>query len=240
MRVAPILSSSHSRATTFKASINKSKKRGLGILGGSFDPIHLGHTQSAQAVAKELALSEVLLIPAYISPLKTTPDLVPHASAKQRAEMVEMACQSNELFSCDTQELSRAGHSYTVDTLKALKESHPNHILYFIIGMDSLITFTQWQDYQQILTLCHLVVNTRPEHDLSQLDNHTKKLLSQHQINDKEVLSTLDSGKIFFADPVYYDISSTQIRQRIAQQQSCEKLLTPIITDYIKKNNLYR
>jgi len=215
-------------------------KQGLGILGGSFDPIHLGHTQSAQAVADELGLIKVLLIPAHISPLKIAPDLVPHASSKQRASMVDMACQQSSLFSCDTRELKRAGYSYTVDTLKELKRQYPNQPLHFIIGMDSLITFTQWYKYQEILSLCHLVVNTRPTHDIENINTETKLLLNKHQTTDKTQLSNTASGKIFFAKPTFYDISSTQIRQRIKQLKSCHQQLHPIISDFIDKNKLYR
>lgn len=218
----------------------KSINEGLGILGGSFDPIHLGHTKSAHAVAKQLGLTKVLLIPAHISPLKITPDLVPHATGKQRAAMVTMACKKNTLFTCDTRELQRAGRSFTLDTLKELKAEYPSKILHFIIGMDSLITFTQWHQYRAILSLCHLVVNSRPNYDLTQLNDETKALLKQHQTTDKTQLSTTTSGKIFFAQPISYDISSTQIRKTIAQQQSCQQLLQIEISDYIDKNKLYR
>ncbi|MBU2871082.1 nicotinate-nucleotide adenylyltransferase [Colwellia sp. E2M01] len=248
MRATPILSGFYNRATSFKPAsknnspshINTTKKSGLGILGGSFDPIHLGHTQSAQAVANELALSHILLIPAYISPLKVTPDLVPHASAEQRASMVELACQQSDLFSCDTQELTRAGRSYTVDTLNALKQQYPEHILHFIIGMDSLLTFSQWHQYQEILALCHLIVNTRPNYNVDKINTETKALLTARQTTNKADLLNFEAGKIFFAEPVLFNVSSTQIRQRIAQRQSTEQQLHPKVLDYINKNNLYR
>ncbi|MEI6894820.1 MAG: nicotinate-nucleotide adenylyltransferase [Colwellia sp.] len=213
---------------------------GLGILGGSFDPIHLGHTKSAQAVADELGLTKVLLIPAYISPLKVTTDLRPQATAEQRGAMVEIICQQNPLFSCDTRELQRAGHSYTVDTLKALKRQNPNRPLLFIIGMDSLNTFTQWHQYQAILSLCHLVVNTRPNHPIEQTNSETNALLAKHRTTDRTQLLTLAAGKIFFSKPIFYDISSTQIRQHIAQHKSCPQQLDIKISDYIDKNKLYR
>jgi len=215
-------------------------KKGLGILGGSFDPIHLGHTQSAKAVAKELGLAKILLIPAHISPLKITPELMPHANSEQRAAMVDIACHQDALFSCDTRELKREGHSYTVETLKELKIQYPNRPLHFIIGMDSLITFTQWHQYQEILSLCHLVVNTRPNHTLDNINIETIALLDNHQTTDITQLSKVEAGNIFFAKPNFYDISSTQIRQKIAQDQACNNQLIPEILDYIDKNKLYR
>jgi len=228
---------------------NKNKKissqdyglsRVIGILGGTFDPIHLGHTQSAQAVADELGLLKVLLIPAHIPPHKVSPDLVPHASAQQRAAMVEIACQSSTVFLCDQRELQRSGHSYTVDTLKELKLQYPNQPLYFIIGMDSLMTFSRWHQYQEILSLCHLVVNTRPNHPFDQLNDETKELLSHHQTTDVTQLVQYEAGRVFFAKQSFFDISSTQIRQQLMQKQSCNHQLLPSISEFINKNNLYR
>ncbi len=213
---------------------------GIGILGGTFDPIHLGHTQSAQIVATQLKLEKVLLIPAHISPHKTSADLTPHASAEQRAKMVEIACQEFPLFSCDTREIKRPGHSYTLDTLKELKRELPQKTLYFIMGMDSLLSFTRWHQYMEILSLCHLVVNTRPHYSLKQLNADTQQLLDKYQTNDVKQLKQLKHGKIFFAQECIYDISSTKIRQLLNQKENCLQQLHPAISDFIHKNNLYR
>ena len=214
--------------------------QGIGILGGTFDPIHLGHTQSAQAVATELGLQKILLIPAHIPPHKITAKLTPHASAEQRAAMVEIACKNSALFTCDQRELIRSGHSYTVDTLKELKLQYPNQPLYFIIGMDSLMSFTRWHQYQEILSLCHLIVNTRPNYPVEQLNDETNALLKNYQTTDSTQLTQLEAGTIFFAHECFFDISSTQIRQELLQKQSCNHLLLPAISEFINKNNLYR
>lgn len=218
----------------------KAVNNGLGIFGGSFDPIHLGHTQSAQSVADELGLSKVHIIPAYISPLKSTASMLPQANTQQRCDMVKIACQQNTLFYSDPRELKRAGPSYTVDTLKELKAQYPQQTLHFIIGMDSLISFTRWHKYQEILKLCHLVVNTRPHHEITQLDTKTQALLNKHLATDKSQLLNVSFGKIYLAKPISYDISSTEIRERITQQQSYQSLLHPKIVEYIDKNQLYR
>jgi len=214
--------------------------KGIAILGGTFDPIHLGHTLSAQAVADELGLQKVLLIPAHIPPHKISPDLVPHASSQQRAAMVEIACQSSTIFLCDQRELQRSGHSYTVDTLKELKLQYPNQPLYFIIGMDSLMTFSRWHQYQEILSLCNLVVNTRPNYSFNQLNDETKELLTNHKTTDVTQLIQYEAGRIFFAKQCFFDISSTQIRQQLMKKQRCDQQLLPSISEYINKNNLYR
>ena len=214
--------------------------KGIGILGGTFDPIHLAHTRSAQAVANELNLQKVLLIPAHIPPHKISPDLVPHASAEQRAAMVEIVCEDSTLFTCDQRELKRSGHSYTVDTLNELKQQYPNQPLYFIIGMDSLMSFTHWHRYQEILSLCHLVVNTRPNYPVERLNDETKALLNNHQTTDMTELMQHESGKIYFVHKCFFDISSTHIRQELVQKQSCNHQLLPSISEFINKNNLYR
>lgn len=216
----------------------------LGILGGTFDPIHLGHTLPAKAVAKLLSLDEVLFIPANISPHKATPNV----SAKQRATMVKLACDVEPLLRCDERELKRDGYSYTLDTLKELSQTYPNSHLYFIIGLDSLLTFTTWHKYQEILTLCHLVVNNRPNYQLGTINQTTKRLLGQHQVNDIESLNKSKSGGILLLENslpnqsknLNINISASEIRQRLADKQDCQHLLAPKVFAFINKNKLYR
>ena len=222
----------------------------IGILGGTFDPIHLGHTEPVKVVADYLALDKVLFIPAAIPPHKTSPNV----SAKERAAMVNLACNEQANFHCDLRELERTGHSYTVDTLKELKQSYPEQALFFIIGLDSLLTFTQWRNYREILSLCHLVVNTRPEYLVTQANEQTKALINAHQVNDLSMLSKKATGGIIFVpdanntiatdnlDPKKQNllISSTTIRQRLAAKQCCKHLLNAQVLAFINKNQLYR
>jgi len=220
----------------------------IGILGGTFNPIHLGHTLPAKVVANYLSLDQVLLIPASIPPHKSSPNV----SAKQRATMVNLACESEPLFTCDQRELLRDGYSFTVDTLKELVLAHPNSCLYFIMGLDSLLTFTHWYKYQEILSLCNLVVNTRPHYELSDMNQTTRSLLDKHQVHDVNTLKQLNSGGILLLPPLLQtaisynknhlsiNLSSSEIRQRLINNQSCEKLLAPKVLDFINKNKLYR
>jgi len=218
--------------------------RNIGILGGTFNPIHLGHTLPAKVVATHLSLDKVLLIPASIPPHKSSP----HVSAKQRASMVKLACDNDLLLNCDERELFRDGYSYTVDTLKELTLSYPNSRLYFIMGLDSLLTFTHWHKYQEILSLCHLVVNTRPNYQLNNINQATKSLLNNHQVEDIKALKQLNSGGILLLPPslpnsknqLNINLSSSDIRQRIINNQSCEKLLNSKVLDFINKYKLYR
>ncbi|RHW75066.1 nicotinate-nucleotide adenylyltransferase [Colwellia sp. RSH04] len=218
----------------------KQKKTGLGLFGGTFDPIHCGHIQSVQSVASWLNLEKVLIIPAHIPPHKSSSDTSPHASSEQRATMVELACQHHPVLACDRREIKRAGYSYTVDTLKQLKQENPDKVLYFIIGMDSLQSFTTWHQHEEILTLCHLVVNTRPNYCISQLNEATKALIDSRCAQNTNAVSHEIAGKILFANPIHIDISSSQIRQRIQNELPYQQWLSSEIIEFINKNQLYR
>lgn len=216
----------------------------IGILGGTFDPIHLGHTLPAKVVAEHLDLDKVLLIPANIPPHKATPNI----SAEQRAEMVKLACDAEPLLSCDTRELNRDGHSFTVDTLQDLSQSFPNARFFFIMGLDSLLSFTRWHKYQEILSLCHLVVNTRPNYQLATIDEITRALLNKHRVEDISSLKERKSGGILLLPnylPLYenhlnINLSSSEVRQRLIKKQSCQDILNPNVLAFINKNKLYR
>lgn len=218
--------------------------KNIGILGGTFDPIHLGHTLPAKAVAAHLSLDKVLVIPTRVPPHKATPNI----SANDRATMVKLACDADPLFVCDERELFREGYSYTIDTVKELSIEYPDARLYFIIGLDSLLTFSTWQDYQEILSYCHLIVNTRPNYQLTTIDTVTKAFLDRHFVEDKETLKNMNTGGIFllpsslthFENHLDIDISSSEIRSRILNNQGCQNILDPDVLAFINKNKLYR
>ena len=231
--------------------------KNIGILGGTFDPIHLGHTEPTKQVASHLSLDKILVIPASIPPHKATPNV----TAKQRAEMVKLVCEEEESFVCDTRELARKGHSYTVDTLIELKQDYPDDKIFFIVGLDSLLTFTTWHKYQEILSLCHLVVNTRPNYQLENINQATQELLNQYKITSIEELEQKPAGGIIIVpeviallskknntastpspcnNPINIDISSSEIRQQLANNQPCQQFLNPKVLAFINKNQLYR
>ena len=188
----------------------------IALLGGTFDPIHNGHLIPAKHVAQWLGLEQIRLMPAHIPPHKS----LVTASAAQRVDMVKLASESEPLFMCDERELNRSEHSYTVDTLNEIKNEQPNSVLFFIIGMDSLLTFTQWKNWQEILTLCHLVVNCRPNYPLENLNDETQSLIKNYgvitqsqslDINDLKFISNPKkncAGQIYFAPEIAFDISS--------------------------------
>lgn len=206
------------------------------LLGGTFDPIHLGHILPAKETATWLSAKQVSLIPAHIPPHKQHT----HANAEQRAAMANLVCLSDNLFKLDKRELQRSKHSFTVDTLIELKAERPNAHLYFIMGMDSLLSFTKWQDWQKILTLCHLVVNIRPGYCHLQLETKINPALKPHLIENILQLRSQAAGKIILHECNAFDISSTQIRNDIHAGKSYAQFVTKQVHHYIEQQQLYR
>ncbi len=152
--------------------------------------------------------------------------------------MVKLTCQQEAIFNYDGRELARNKVSYTIDTLQEIKSQQPNSQIFFIIGMDSLLNFTRWHQWQDILSLCHLVVNSRPEHPLSELSDHNKMLLKQYQITGLSELANKPAGHIIFSPPINYKISSTEIRANILD--NCQGLVPDYVLNYINEQKLYR
>jgi nicotinate-nucleotide adenylyltransferase len=211
------------------------KEKNIGILGGTFDPIHYGHIKPALKAAQWLALDEIKLMPAHIPPHKSTT----YANAKQRLAMVNLVCQQYPIFSAEPCELLRNSPSFTVDTLELLKKTHKNTRFYFFIGMDSLINFTSWHNYTKILSLCHLVVLSRPSYSLEQVDDLGKQLLNKHLTCTIDETKKVNSGHIIVAPTCHYDISSTQLRAQIKQGIIDKKHLPSTIFEYIMEQKLY-
>jgi nicotinate-nucleotide adenylyltransferase len=231
-------------------SLGQKSKKTIGILGGTFDPIHFGHLKPAKKTAQWLGLEQLILLPAHIPAHKYTT----FATTDQRVDMVRLACKVDPLFTLDTRETKRHSTSYTVDTLREIKQEHPDSIIYFLIGLDSLLSFHLWSRYQDILSLCHLVVNARPRYDLKTISTATQKLLTQYQVDSLEQVKHTDSGCIIFSPQSFhssslFDISSTEIRKRIVkahtlcpikEMHSFHDLVPPEVALYIEEHQLYR
>ena len=208
----------------------------IGILGGTFDPIHIGHINPAKQVAKWLSLDKLTLLPAHIPPHKSSTS----ANALQRRDMVNLVCKNYNSFELDARELTRHTPSFTVETLQEIKAESPHSQLFFIIGMDSLLNFTSWHQWQEILTLCHLVVNSRPTYDLSTMNNETKTLLKKHRATDLSEINQCESGRIFIHENQHWDVSSTQLRTQLKNQQSTHNSIPECVLNFITQEQLYR
>jgi nicotinate-nucleotide adenylyltransferase len=209
----------------------------IGVFGGTFNPIHHGHLRIAQEITEAVNLSQVKFIPSANPPHKTQPQV----SAKQRAEMVQLAIQDNPLFSLDTRELGRTGPSYTIDTLKSLRSEHSEATFCLMIGTDAFAHFDQWHDWQSILNYCHLILVPRPNTTSTLTFNPTlTAVLAQHGTQDMAQLHQHKYGCILRQTVTALDISSSHIRTLIAQHKSPIYLTPRPVLHYLQQYHLYQ
>ncbi|MDN3652566.1 nicotinate-nucleotide adenylyltransferase [Thalassotalea ponticola] len=205
----------------------------IGIFGGTFDPIHFGHITPCKDLAQALELEQIRLMPANIPPHKANA----HATSGHRLAMVKLVCQNEPLFVCDSRELNRQQASYTINSIVELATEYDNAQLFFFIGTDSLLNLHTWYQIDRLLQHCHFVVSTRPGYALTAMSDSP---LVQRLTTDVEQVLARPAGGILLVDTCQIDISSTQIRQSIAQQQDVSAYLPDYICKYIRENNLYQ
>lgn len=215
---------------------NTTKAHRVGVLGGTFDPIHYGHIQPAINVAKQLALDELTLMPAHIPPHKQAT----HVSAAHRLKMTELAAEAFPFINVDGRELARDTPSYTSETLAQISQERPDIQLFFLVGMDSLLTFTRWHQWRDILTHCHLIVSVRPGYDKSLLSVEDQAALRRYICDSTKTLQHDKAGKIHLLNQPTVNISSTQLRAAISQGRFDHTMQPQSVIDYIKRHNLYR
>lgn len=207
--------------------VNDARQPRLGIFGGTFNPIHVGHLLIAEIARENLSLDQVLFIPAALSPLKTENEST--TTPKQRLEMVQLAIGGNPCFRVDDREIKRGGTSYTIDTLRELRAEHAETELFFLMGADSLADFHLWRDPQEICKLAKVIVIHRGGHPAPDLE-----LLKPHlQPN------SLPPAEHLLKVPEM-EISSSDLRQRISTHRSTRYQLHPAVEAYIAAEQLYR
>jgi nicotinate-nucleotide adenylyltransferase len=201
------------------------KKRKIGIMGGTFDPIHVGHLVTAEAVRIEFGLDNVLFIPAGSPPHKDHSQVSP---ALHRYIMTAMATYSNPYFYVSAIELERPGPSYTIDTIRALAQQYgPQTELYFITGADAVGDLPTWNDIDKLLDLCQFVATTRPGHQ-SALDS----VISFFGRKGEERIHRVTTPEL--------EISATDIRERVKRGRSIKYIVPESVENYILKEGLYR
>jgi len=187
----------------------------LGIFGGAFDPIHIGHLVEAQYATEELGLDKLLFIPTGDHPLKPQ-----SAPSEVRLEMTRIAIQDNPFFELSDIEIKRSGKSYTIDTLQQVKKLYSSKELYLIVGIDNVGTFHKWHRIDEILDMCKVVVLSR-------------------MMTDDYVLSPSLLEKITILDSPIVETSSTDIRERLAEGKSIRYLVPDKVREYIYAHELY-
>ncbi|GDX05914.1 nicotinate-nucleotide adenylyltransferase [Buttiauxella sp. A111] len=213
-----------------------SASRLTALYGGTFDPIHYGHLKPVEALAKQVALQQVTIMPNNVPPHRQQP----LANSQQRKAMVELAIAEKPLFHLDDRELQRETPSYTVETLEQLRaEIGATQPLAFIIGQDSLLNLQRWHRWETLLTLCHLLVCQRPGYSLTMNTPAEQQWLDAHLTSSVAQLHAQPAGKIYLAQTPMYDISATNIRQRLEQHLPCDDLLPPAVAEFIRQHHLY-
>ena len=209
----------------------------IGLLGGTFNPIHNGHLRLAQELADKLNFSEVRFIPSANPPHKTAPKI----SAQRRAAMVQLAITDNHLFKLDTRELDRAGASYTIDTLISLQEAlGGNAPLCLIMGTDTFAKLNTWHRWQALLDYCHIILVQRPMGaNQPKLAEDLSVILHNHYTENISDLMTENAGYIHMQKITALDITSTNIRAQLEVGVSPRYLMPDNVIKYIKSHNLY-
>lgn len=197
----------------------------VGILGGTFDPIHLGHLITAENAFDAAGLDEILLIPTGCSYFKEDQKVTP---ALQRYEMTRLAAEGNSHLHVTDLETKRPGNSYTAVTLQELHQLRPQDELFYIVGADTLVMMSMWKDPQTIFEACTLLVETRQDEvtDAS-LEDEAEKLRAAY------------GARIVFLPARSIEISSTEIRARVREGRSIHYLVPDCVEQYIREHKLY-
>lgn len=198
-------------------------KMRLGIFGGTFDPIHLGHLLTAEAVLERLSLDKVIFIPAQIPPHKRDKIITP---PEKRLKMAKLAAAYNENFIVSDIELKREGPSYSVDTISELKNIYTQAEFFFIIGSDAINDIATWHEAKRLIASCNFAAATRAGEPLN------RKYL-------REYFGEIAHINIMEVKTPQIDISSTDIRRRIGEGKNISYMVTKEVAEYIKREGLY-
>jgi len=197
----------------------------IGIYGGSFDPVHLGHLITAESIKKELNFERLFLLPCCVPVHKNSL----HYSSKQRLEMLNLAIKEFPSLEIDTREIDRGGSSYMIETLAEIVKEFKDNTICLIIGMDSFKTFKTWKKWDEFAKLIHLIILPR------NTNQHAQKSLDTFDIAlDKNHLNKKTSGLLYFSNSELIDISSSDIRGKIASNQNLDGLMPSSIINILQ------
>ncbi|MDG1065983.1 MAG: nicotinate-nucleotide adenylyltransferase [Luminiphilus sp.] len=207
----------------------------VGVLGGTFNPVHVGHLRGALDCRDMLGLSTIRLMPAALPPLKATPGV----SAAHRATMLDLAVAGTEGLSVDRRELDREGLSYTVASLRELRQELGADVaIVFIMGADSLQRLNRWHDWRILLEFASIAVLSRPPGDL-QLPLELQRWLEEHEVPPSQLLKQTRGAVSRLVQPGL-DVSSSALRLGIEGGRNVRYLLPDPVLEYINEQGLYR
>lgn len=210
----------------------------IGILGGTFNPIHYGHLHIAEEVQRSCKLDQVWFMPTCQPPHKK---LAGEISFAERMAMVELALAGHERFiACDL-EGRRGGTSYSVETLEQLRREHPADQFYFIMGLDSFQEIGSWKNYEKLFELAHLVVTARPGFAGSLREFLPVAIVERFCYDaESENLQHSSGFSVLSVTHTCRDVSSTEVRRKLRQGEDAEGLIPPEVREYIRQHRLYR
>lgn len=214
--------------------MNSNGAQRIGLLGGTFNPVHVGHLRAALEVVEQLGLDELRLIPSARPPHREAPQV----SAEQRLAMVRLAVEGESRLRVDDRELRRDRPSYSVETLESLREELGKDVqLIMLLGWDAFCGLPGWHRWEALLELCHLLVLQRPDADL-EAPEALRNVLAARSVADPAALAG-PSGQISFIWQTPLSVSATQIRQLLASGKSARYLVPDAVLAYIHAHRLY-
>jgi len=222
----------------------------IGIMGGTFDPIHLGHLRAAEEIYWAFGLDRIIFVPAARPPHKEEAVV---ASALHRYEMVSLATVFTPYFTVSPIELQREGKSYSVETVREFqKMAGPDTRLYFVVGVDAFLEMSAWREAEELLALTRVIVTARPGWRLDEVERlltpDQRRLLGQPtfrylkvgEIDPDRVEKDLPPRQVLLVEVVSLDIASREIRQLVEEGRSIRHLVPDTVAAYMAKNRLYR
>jgi len=220
-------------------------KNQIAILGGSFDPVHMGHIGLAQETHERFGLDQILFLPVFQSPHKSH---IPLASSAHRMAMLRLALKGNTHFSISDMEVRIEEISYTIDTINCFRLKYSSSELYLLIGYDNLLDLDSWKDAQEIMKNCHILVASRPGLKsfystgkiLGLFNGNSPYRLGKIKNKTQEFIHRETEKKLVVYDISPRDISSSVVRERLVLGKSVDKLLPPEVETYIIEHQIYK
>jgi len=213
--------------------LSKSKPEFIGIFGGTFDPVHKGHTEIIKNLFELIPLDKVIVIPNGIPPHREA-----SASSEERLRMVSSAFKSVDNIVIDNREIKKKDPSYAISTLKELIEENSEHSLVWIMGSDAFAEIDSWYQWSDFTKMVNIIVMVRPNHEIP-VESEAYKLLQKSHTIDKDSLSS-GNEKILLLKIRPIEISSTDIRNKIYKGSDVSEFLLEEVNELINKGNLYR
>jgi len=212
----------------------------VGLFGGTFNPIHLGHLRSAEEIRELFNLQRVIFIPSANPPHKQGKDII---SPIHRMEMVNLAIEENQNFSVSDIEIKRPGKSYSIETIDHIRKIHGSDLaLFCIMGIDAFTEISTWKDYINLFSCCNFVVTTRPGYSLINLGTVLPADVAEDfsYLPEEDRFIHASNFSLCFRDITHLDISSSVVRKKIKENRSTRYLLPEKVIEYIKQHGLYK